>query len=488
MLLFVINHPYLTAIMSYPEIPFFSIGFNKSALVISNADSEVLQLIRDTVDNQLSVQLEQDFSKHDYFIIKFKQNVFCPYMEPQYHDIHVLLCALLTKLHGKGYNLVFGGRINKFVRRGLWCFEKSSEKAKMLRHTTTYCAIDFIRSDRIRFVNLDEMAVKELVDVVHQRWSKIQSSKAENNTCHQVKISGVPWFNCHNEETVKIRELVIALMQKMRDMGWEQCASTVLDEVHDTTYFRSVQRSAGSSHAESRFVGLSLDETNFFRFVSVPQYYQDIMRPVIENQYRVVKESYGINVDLHPSRYVANVQAVRVITLLLTELWNQGLEIIVKVNPFKKNEDRGILCFQTRNGLQYEESHFCAVDLKYEGEIRGLYLSEDAVIALTDALKSQVTLSKFQNPAPGDFRWMVMINPCTGEKSDLGRLAWSLHLLNLIVHTLKKQGYMLQCSIDTSGFFYRGENDKNQKNNTDCLFFRKFGPYPETKQGSGRNF
>ena len=465
--------------MSYPEIPFFSIGFHRNAMVISNADSEVLQLIRNTVDNQLSVELDQDFSKHDYFVIKFRRDIFNPYAEPHYRDAHTLLCAILTKLHSKGYTLMYGGRINKYVQRGAWCFEKASEKTKISCLQTSFCAIDFIRSDRIRFVNLDEMTVRELVETVGKNWSKVQTSKPEANNCHIIKIAGVPWYNCHDEEIIKIRDLILILMQKMRDMGFEQCASTVLDEDHDTIYFKTVPRTGVSSfHSESKFLGLSLDETNFFRFVRVSQYHQDMIRSVIDRHYRIVQESSGLTVDMHPSRYVCNVQAVRVMTHILSDLWNQGLEIVVKVNPFKNNKDRGILCFQTRNGLQNEECHFSAINLKYDGEIRSLYLSEDAVMALTDALKNQVTLGKFQNPAPMDFRWFVQINPCTGKKSDLGRRAWSLHLLNLIVHTLKKEGYVFQCSIDTSGFFYKGENDKDERNNTDCLFFRKDGPFP----------
>ena len=129
-----------------------------------------------------------------------------------------LICGLLSTLHGQGWVLTLSTDISK----------KTSDKDTLLfRHQSpapapcNWCCIGFSKKDRIKLIDVPTEVVNALIPKLGRR---IQSHNMHSQGVYELKLVGNPW-RADGTETMRVRELLLTLMEVLEGEGWTVYAS-----------------------------------------------------------------------------------------------------------------------------------------------------------------------------------------------------------------------------------------------------------------------
>ncbi|CAN9371631.1 unnamed protein product [Alternaria alternata] len=130
-----------------------------------------------------------------------------------------LMNGLLATLHASGWLLTLNTDISKSaVDKDTLLFRYQSPPP--LPHE--WCVVSFSRQDRLRFMDAPASLYSSLPSRVGANW--ISASEQHSPGIWEFKLKGYPW-QASGEETMRVRELLIALVEMLEEEGWSVYAS-----------------------------------------------------------------------------------------------------------------------------------------------------------------------------------------------------------------------------------------------------------------------
>jgi hypothetical protein len=130
-----------------------------------------------------------------------------------------LMNGVLATLHASGWLLTLNTDISKSaLDKDTLLFRYQNP----LPAPHEWCVVSFSRQDRLRFMDAPPSLYESFPSRVGAHW--ISESLLHSQGVWEYKLKGYPW-QASGEETMRVRELLIALVEMLEEEGWSVYAS-----------------------------------------------------------------------------------------------------------------------------------------------------------------------------------------------------------------------------------------------------------------------
>ncbi|XP_057290061.1 uncharacterized protein LOC130612728 isoform X2 [Hydractinia symbiolongicarpus] len=268
---------------------FFSIGISLSdKLQINNCPVHLHSVIKDVCLSCWTIGSEEKHISDSTFEIKFKGNPWDFVNKTDKTESIMarhMLKQIIQSLSAHQWLLYANSNL------------KSTADTLFFRHDPTlqgeieFLSVSLNRSDRLRFIHMPDGIVADLEEVVRQIWyNGIQDIKDERPVCYELKLKGNPWCASGNE-AITSRLLIVKLMEKLSSYGY--FVITGLDITRKTND-KSLLLFQRGSPLHTKFMCLSLNETDKIRLINAPNDVNSVGREIISKWVLGVQEEKNV--------------------------------------------------------------------------------------------------------------------------------------------------------------------------------------------------
>ncbi|XP_057289349.1 uncharacterized protein LOC130612077 [Hydractinia symbiolongicarpus] len=265
---------------------FFSIGISSfDKLQISNCPVHLHSVIKDVCLSCWTNGLREKNISDSTFEIKFEGNPWHYVNKAESIMARHMLKQIIQSLSARQWLLYGNSNL------------KSTADTLFFRHDPTlqgeieFLSVSLNRTDRLRFIHMPDGIVAGLEEVVRQIWyNGIQDIKDERPVCYELKLKGNPWWASGNE-AITSRLLIVKLMEKLSSYGY--FVITGLDITRKTND-KSLLLFQRGAPLHTKFMCLSLNETDKIRLINAPNDVNSVGREIISKWVLGVQEEKNV--------------------------------------------------------------------------------------------------------------------------------------------------------------------------------------------------
>lgn len=143
------------------------------------------------------------------------------------------------------------------------------------------CSISLCLSDRIRLIGFPIEITNAIRIAITDSWDRIQKEADFFNT-YEFKLKGNPW-NAQNEQAVRSRRLLMAILIAMAKFGWNLLHSVDVSkhvQDKDTLFFKK-----GKSDPDIKLYAMTLNLSDRIRIVDAPSSIILSVKDAIQSQW-----------------------------------------------------------------------------------------------------------------------------------------------------------------------------------------------------------
>lgn len=372
------------------NFPFFVFDFRtRDTIQLAMANMQIIEVITSAIEFMWTSGVErQGRLKDGSYEIHFFSSLFS---HNSYHICCILMkrviCKILMELYQLGWQPVVSSSLSRTSKLSTWFFYKFRTKLK----PKPIVCLSLSSGDRVQLINAPEHLKRALKEAVEESYDYGMSEEFKYGDDFEIKLKGKPWNSYVFEEGVWARKLILEIIRKFSDLGFQFYTTANMTGNTDCLFF--VPREQWKLHGVEYFV-LSLNQTDKIRLVSAQEEIIEVCREVIASYWpKGIQQAVDLNItyefQLKGNPWVSTDEDTVASRILMAKLYENllknGWRVLTGLSISQRNNDKGVFIMRS---CEKKVLLHAAMSLNRNDRLRMIQFDEEEQKQITENLRN----------------------------------------------------------------------------------------------------